>query len=75
MDYLSSKYMLPIGGMLTALFVLFHWGVPNFIDELYMGIPRKKIDSRIAVILLLVSAMVVGFIILNEIRLRRANSV
>ena len=67
MDYLSSKYMLPIGGMLTALFVLFHWGVPNFIDELYMGIPRKKIDSRIAVILLLVSAMVVGFIILNEI--------
>jgi len=67
MDYLSSKYMLPIGGMLTALFVLFHWGVPNFIDELYMGIPRKKIDSRIVVILLLVSAMVVGFIILNEI--------
>ena len=67
MDYLSSKYMLPIGGMLTALFVLFHWGVPNFIDELYMGIPSKKMDSRIAVILLLVSAMVVGFIILNEI--------
>ena len=67
MDYLSSKYMLPIGGMLTALFVLFHWGVPNFIDELYMGIPRKKIDSRIVVILLLLSAMVVGFIILNEI--------
>ena len=67
MDYLSSKYMLPIGGMLTALFVLFHWGVPNFIDELYMGIPRIKIDSRIVVILLLVSAMVVGFIILNEI--------
>ncbi len=67
MDYLSSKYMLPIGGMLTALFVLFHWGVPNFIDELYMGISSKKIDSRIAVILLLVSAMVVGFIILNEI--------
>jgi len=30
MDYLSSKYMLPIGGMLTAIFVLKKWRVPNF---------------------------------------------
>ena len=67
MDYLSSKYMLPIGGMFTVFFVLFHWGVPSFIDEFYRGIPGKKLDSRIAAFLLLISSLVIGFIILNEI--------
>ncbi|MBH10115.1 MAG: sodium-dependent transporter [Candidatus Marinimicrobia bacterium] len=67
MDYLSSKYMLPIGGMLTAIFVVFQWGIPNFLDEFQKGAKGKKINSNIVRVLLLISALVVGFIILNEI--------
>ncbi|SVA86292.1 uncharacterized protein METZ01_LOCUS139146, partial [marine metagenome] len=37
MDYLSSKYMLPIGGMLTAIFILKRWGVNQFMDEFKNG--------------------------------------
>ena len=67
MDYLSSKYMLPIGGMLTAIFVVFQWGIPNFLDEFQKGARGKKFNSNIVTVLLLISALVVGFIILNEI--------
>jgi NSS family neurotransmitter:Na+ symporter len=67
MDYLSSKYMLPIGGMFTALFVLYRWGVPAFLDDLHQGMIGKKLDSRIVSVLLIISALVVGFILMNEI--------
>lgn len=30
LDYASSKYMLPIGGMLTAIFIMRKWGVHCF---------------------------------------------
>ena len=46
MDYLSSKYMLPIGGMLTAIFVVFQWGIPNFLDEFQKGARGKKFNSK-----------------------------
>ena len=65
--YLSSKYMLPIGGMLTALFVFLKWGVDDFIRELVTGMENKNIDPFIVKVFFIISALVVGFIISNEI--------
>ena len=75
MDYLSSKYMLPIGGMLTAIFILHHIGTANFIKELKRGMEDLNISVDYSTIvehyfvksLLFIAAAVVGFIILNEI--------
>ena len=67
MDYLSSKYMLPIGGMLTAIFVLKKWGVDHFIEELKTGMDKSIISKEIIIVLLGIAAMVVGFIIINEV--------
>ncbi|MAI86392.1 MAG: sodium-dependent transporter [Candidatus Marinimicrobia bacterium] len=67
LDYLSSKYMLPIGGMLTALFVLLKWGVGDFVQELKIGMEDKRIDPLWFKVLFIISALVVGFIITNEI--------
>lgn len=67
MDYLSSKYMLPIGGMLMAIFILSKWGVSNFIFELKQGMNDFKISPRLVTVVLFIAASVVGFIILNEV--------
>ena len=67
LDYLSSKYMLPIGGMLTGVFVLVRWGIPNFISEMVVGMKNPKVNATFVRILFLVSATVVGFILINEI--------
>jgi len=67
MDYLSSKYMLPIGGMLTAVFVLYRWGISNFIAEMVVGMDNQNVNPVFVRILFAVSATVVGFILLNEI--------
>ena len=75
MDYLSSKYMLPIGGMLTAIFVLKKWRVPNFFNELKNGLKIinlsegtvKVLFEVLILFLLSIAAAVVGFIILGEI--------
>ena len=50
LDYLSSKYMLPIGGLLTAVFVLYKWGVSEFIRDLSKGMD-KDIDGGLVKIL------------------------
>ena len=67
MDDLSSKYMLPIGGMLTAIFVLKKWGVDHFIEELKTGMDKSIISKEIIIVLLGIAATVVGFIIINEV--------
>jgi len=67
MDYLSSKYMLPIGGMFTALFILKKWGVNRFMDELKQGMDKSPLSKEILTVLLGIAATVVGFIILGEI--------
>ena len=67
MDYLSSKYMLPIGGMLMAIFIIKRWSVDEFVKELHTGMNSTKISSQLVTILLIIGALVVGFIILNEI--------
>ncbi len=67
MDDLSSKYMLPVGGMLTAIFILKAWGVDNFNNELKIGMKTSIISNEIIIILMGIAASVVGFIILNEL--------
>ena len=71
LDELSSKYMLPIGGALTALFILSKWSVKTFLAELLIGVKELKFEksllNRILQILLIVSSLVVGLIIINEL--------
>ncbi len=67
MDYLSAKYMLPIGGMLTAIFILRKWGIPNFMAELKIGMENANISSRLVQVVLTIAAAVVAFIIFNEV--------
>jgi len=67
MDYLSSKYMLPIGGMLTAIFVLKKWGVNRFMEELKQGMDKIALSKEMITVIFGIAATVVGFIILNEV--------
>ncbi|MBH49308.1 MAG: sodium-dependent transporter [Candidatus Marinimicrobia bacterium] len=67
MDNLSSKYMLPIGGMLTAVFILARWKIPKFLEEFHLGMTNTKFSVSTTKLLFLISSIVVGFIILNEI--------
>ena len=67
MDYLSSKYMLPIGGMLTAIFVLKKWGISNYLAELKNGMEGKNVSPQLVKAILTISAAVVAFILLNEV--------
>ena len=66
MDNLSSKYMLPIGGMFTALFILYQWGVNEFIDEINQKVLGEREDAILVKTLCAVSAIVVFFILINE---------
>tara|TARA_Y100000034_G_scaffold34421_2_gene42241 strand:- start:85 stop:1461 length:1377 start_codon:yes stop_codon:yes gene_type:complete len=67
MDYLSSKYMLPIGGMLTAVFILKKWGIEDYMKELRTGMGDTNISKRLVRKLLTISALIVAFIIFNEV--------
>ena len=67
MDYLSSKYMLPIGGMLMAIFILKTWSVDAFLEEVHRGKDSKKIPPQLVTTLLSIGALVIAFIILNEV--------
>ncbi len=63
--------MLPIGGALTSLFILYKWKVDNFVKELNEGM--SNLTSRIgqiniiSFVLFLVSASVVGIIVINSL--------
>ena len=67
MDYLSSKYMLPIGGMLTAIFILHKWGLKEYMVELRAGMDNISLPDNLVKIFLIIAAAVVAFIIFNEI--------
>ena len=67
MDYLSAKYMLPIGGMLTAIFILRKWGLPNYMSELKIGMGKIDLSPLLVKTLLTIAAAIVAFIIFNEI--------
>jgi NSS family neurotransmitter:Na+ symporter len=67
LDLLSSKYMLPLGGLFTGLFILTHWGIPNFISELNIGMDSKTVSPWVVFIFFMISVTVIGSIIINEI--------
>tara|TARA_B100000424_G_scaffold132889_1_gene100784 strand:- start:3349 stop:4218 length:870 start_codon:yes stop_codon:yes gene_type:complete len=71
MDELSSKYMLPIGGALTAIFVLYRWGIDLFLEEIKIGMENINIDWKsarsISNVLFILSSLIVVLIILNEV--------
>ena len=67
LDSISSKYMLPIGGLLTGLFILIRWGIPNFLSELRIGMNDRTVSPSIVFILFMISVAVIGSIIINEI--------
>ena len=67
LDIISSKYMLPFGGMMTAIFILVRWGVPSFLSE-FGGENLDSEKNRLVVtILCFIAAGVAGFILLNEL--------
>ena len=71
MDELSSKYMLPIGGALTAMFVLYRWGIDLFLEEIKIGMENINVDWKsarsISNVLFILSSLIVVLIILNEV--------
>ncbi len=56
-DYLSFKYMLPLGGLLMVLFTIFRWGPENLLNELREGGPALKISAGVATFILAISAL------------------
>jgi NSS family neurotransmitter:Na+ symporter len=60
-DYVSFKYMLPLGGLLAILFVLFRWRAAQFILELKRG-SRWWLPPPAGVAVLLVVACVLVII-------------
>ena len=70
-DMLSAKYLLPIGGMLCALFILFKFGIKALLFELKIGFNQLNHESPkiylISTILFSLSAFIIGVIIMNEI--------
>lgn len=67
MDDLSSKYMLPIGGMFTALFILVKWGVPNFIEHMSVGADGFPIPPKVMTAVFVFASLVVVYIILDSV--------
>ena len=67
MDNLSSKYMLPFGGMMTAIFILVRWGVPSFLSEFGGNSMETENNRSIVTVLCVIAAGVAGFILLNEL--------
>ncbi|MEE9163052.1 MAG: sodium-dependent transporter, partial [Candidatus Neomarinimicrobiota bacterium] len=66
LDKASSKYMLPIGGLLTAVFVLVRWGVPAFMEELGLGESRLGQSPRLVTGIVMTATVLVGIVLLNE---------
>ena len=62
--------MLPIGGAVTALFILNKWSIPVFLDELLIGVQEKRYEKsfyqNVLKICLIISSLIVGLIIINE---------
>jgi len=59
MDYMSFKYMLPLGGFLLTVFVGYKWGAREFIAELKTGNPRFSIRPVFATILVSISGILI----------------
>lgn len=67
LNAVSYKYMLPIGGFLTAVFVVIRWGVPQFIEELKTGISWPRVPAPVVTAFFVVAGLVVAYILLSEV--------
>jgi len=67
LDAASSKYMLPIGGLLTAIFIVYRWGLPKFLDEIMEGRTGNRPSTMVVKVIFIIAAVVVFYIIANEI--------
>ena len=59
-DYLSFKYLLPLGGLLLAIFTLVVWGANRFIEELKKGSrfnPSSGLTTLILVITIILTVI------------------
>lgn len=61
-DYVSFKYMLPLGGFLSILFVLNSWKVNHFLDELKEGSKWTLVRLVNCVLVLVATLIVVVFL-------------
>lgn len=59
MDYMSFKYMLPLGGFLMTIFVAYNWGARQFIQELKTGSPSFKMKPVFATIIVTISGLLI----------------
>ena len=57
MDYMSFKYMLPLGGFLMTIFVGYVWGAKEFIAELKTGNPNFNIRPVFATVIVTISGV------------------
>jgi NSS family neurotransmitter:Na+ symporter len=67
LNIVSYKYMLPIGGLLTAIFVLTRWGVPKFITEMQIGLPGFRVPAPVVASFFVIAGIVVAWILIQEI--------
>ena len=67
MDELSSKYMLPIGGLLVSLFIIFEFKISNFIDEIKKNNSFLRLNKTFTLFIFTISSIVVGYILINEV--------
>ncbi|MFB0516243.1 MAG: sodium-dependent transporter [Candidatus Neomarinimicrobiota bacterium] len=63
----SAGYMLPIGGLLTAIFILVQWKVPNFIEELRTGSTWFKVPKYLAMAFFIIAGSVVAYILFDAV--------
>ncbi|MBM3326892.1 MAG: sodium-dependent transporter [Calditrichaeota bacterium] len=59
-DYLSFKYMLPLGGLFMVLFTIIRWKPVSLLQELRKGGSALRISNGAALALLIVSALFVA---------------
>ena len=62
LDVLTSYYLLPLGGLLGALFIGFVWGVPNAVKEIKIG--SKFVTEKLWSILIKFVVPILVFLIL-----------
>ena len=67
MDELSSKYMLPIGGLLVSLFIIFEFKISNFIYEINKNNSFLRLNKTFVLLIFTISSIVVGYILINEV--------
>ena len=67
LDYLSFKYLLPLGGLSMVIFTIFKWGTPNLITELKQGGSGFNISTSIATVILYFTGFFIAITFVAEL--------